>query len=71
MQPRLDLMYPNGMTEGDIKNDLEKAANEVVPEVEGHAEPENTEVVAKLDIPVQPEDNKNGVEVAAEDQEGC
>lgn len=71
MQPRLDLMYPNGMSEGDIKNDLAKAASEVVPDEEGHPEPENKEVAAELDIPIQPEDHKDGVEVAAADEEGC
>jgi hypothetical protein len=40
IRPRLDLMYPMGMKEGDIKNDLAKAVDAVVPEGEGHAEPE-------------------------------
>lgn len=59
----LDIKYPNGMSEGDMRHDIEKAANAVVPNVEGN-QSENAEVAAPLDIPVQPEGDKNGGEVA-------
>lgn len=58
----LDFKYPNGMSEGDMRHDIEKAANAVVPDGEA-IQPENAEVAAPLDIPVQPEGNENGTEV--------
>ncbi len=58
----LDLKYPNGMTEGDMKNDLEKAANEVLSDVEGHAEPPSAESAAPLDVPVQREGDESVAE---------
>lgn len=70
MRERLDLMYPNGMSEEDIKNDLAKAASQVVPDGEGNAESENPEIAAEPSVPAQPEDNKDSTEVAPVGEEG-
>lgn len=59
----LDVKYPNGMSEGDMKNDLEKAANAVVPNTENDAQPEATEVGAEQSVPAQPEGDVGSPEV--------
>lgn len=53
----LDTKYPMGMSEGDMKNDIEKAANAVVPEVEGNTQPEAAEVPTEQSVPAQLQDN--------------
>lgn len=60
----LDIKYPKGMSEGDMKNDLEKAANSVVPEVEGNTQPEAAEVPAEQSVPAQLEGDASGPEAA-------
>lgn len=60
----LDIKYPNGMSEGDMKNDIEKAANAVVPNVEDGTKPENPEVGQEQSVPAQPEGDGSGPEVA-------
>lgn len=64
LRRELDLRYPNGMNEGDMKNDLEKAANAVVPNPEDIAQPEATEVGAEQSVPAQLEGDPVGPEVA-------
>ena|SRR5581483_3231480 len=60
----LDIKYPNGMSEGDMRRDIEKAANAVVPEGEGHTEPENAEVPTEQCVAVQSEGDKSAGESA-------
>lgn len=66
----LDVKYPNGMSEGDMRHDIEKAANAVVPDGEGNAQPENAEVPAEQCVATQPQGDQDGSEVA-ESGEGC
>ena len=60
----LDIKYPNGMSEGDMKNDIEKAANAVVPDTSNDAKPEDTEIPAEQCVAVQPKGNDGAGESA-------
>jgi len=67
LRRKLDVLYPNGMSEGDIKNDLEKAANAVVPDEQGNAVPQTAEVGAEQSVPVEPKSDAH----VEESGEGC
>lgn len=60
----LDLKYPMGMSEGDMKHDLEKAANEIVPEEQGHAIAPDAESPAQSSVSPQLQVNEGGPETA-------
>lgn len=67
---KLDLFYPNGMSEGDIKRDIEKAAVSIVPNGANDAESQVAEVGAQPSVSAQPEGDSDGEEVAAPGEEG-
>lgn len=55
LRQKLDIMYPNGMTEEDVKRDIEKAALSVVPKEQGNTVAPVAEVQPEQCVPVQPE----------------
>lgn len=64
LRRKLDLMYPNGMTEEDIKRDIEKAAVQVVPNEANNAVAEKPEVQPEPSVPAQPESDQSVTESA-------
>lgn len=67
LRRKLDLMYPNGMTEADIKQDMVKAAEAVVEEAQDAPEPMTAEEEAlEREISQLSEQPDNAVAEAAE-----
>lgn len=58
----LDIKYPNGMNEGDMRHDIEKAANAVVPDGEGNPQPADAQVPAQQCVPAQLQGDESGPE---------
>lgn len=84
LRRKLDLMYPNGMSEADIKTDMEKAAESVIEAAENEPEPMSAEEealeneISKLseqENNAEPQNAEVGSEqdipVESENGEGC